>query len=165
MSLEAAILELVETNKKLVDVTERLLNVRVDAIETVKTAAAPAAKAAETKKATTEPPAETKPVETKPADDAAAAKIAAAQSHPVGAKIYEYTTAGYAEDHPQAAEERAARVAKVKAIYSSISSKIGTPVNSFADIPAEWNDTVLGKLAVWTADGPLVIKSTPSLDL
>lgn len=169
MTLEAAIQSLDAKIEKLIAVTEKLTALRADAIETVKGAAAPDAKG---KKETLVDVAKdvgaavdvkAKAAEEAAKSDEAAAKAAAAAAHPVGSKIMTYVQTGYNEAHPQAAEERAARVAKVKAIYAAVAAKTSKEVASYTDIPAEYTDVVLAKLDGFIKEGNLVIKA--SLDI
>ena len=132
---------------KLVDVTTRLADLRADAIETVKKAAAPATKTT-TKKEEAPKVEETKVEETK----------AAAPTGPLPDKITEYVT-GFDQTHAQAAEERAARSAKVKAIYAALTEKAGYQVNTQADIKPEHHPVVIKKLGELIAAGNLVIKA------
>lgn len=139
---------------KLVDITSRLADLRADAIETVKKAAAPAApKATAPKKEEAKaeaPKAEAPKEEPKTA--------AAAPTGPLPDKITEYVT-GFDQTHAQAAEERAARSAKVKAIYAALTEKAGYQVNTQADIKPEHHAVVIKKLDELIAAGNLVIKA------
>ena len=168
MSLEAAIKENTEVLSKLLTATERLIGLRTEAVETVKAAAAPAsvsAKAAKPKDA----PAPEEPkanISATPEDrqpPSATDAENAAMQHPLGKLIVEYVKNGYPEDHPQAAQERAARLGKVKALYGAISDALtkakGTPVTiaSFTDIPEANHAQIIKKLQDFIAAPPLVI--------
>lgn len=167
MSLEAAIKENTEVLSKLLTATERLIGLRTEAIETVKAAAAApvAAKAAKPKDA----PAPEEPkanISATPEDrqpPSATDAENAAMQHPLGKLIVEYVKNGYPEDHPQATQERAARLGKVKALYGAISEALtkakGTPVTiaSFTDIPEANHAQIIKKLQDFIAAPALVI--------
>jgi len=142
---------------KLVDVTTRLADLRADAIETVKKAAAPATKTT-TKKEEAPKVEETKVEETKVEETKVEETKAAAPTGPLPDKITEYVT-GFDQTHAQAAEERAARSAKVKAIYAALTEKAGYQVNTQADIKPEHHPVVIKKLGELIAAGNLVIKA------
>ena len=174
MTLEAAIQSLDAKIEKLIAVTETLVGLRTDAIETVKTAAASPAKATAKPKETIADVAKdvgaavdvaAKTAEEKAKTSEAEAKAAAAAAHPIGAKIMQFVQTGYAEDHPQAAEERAARVAKVKALYAAVAKATGKEVASYGDIPEEYTKVALEKLDGFIAAGTIVITASKSLDI
>jgi hypothetical protein len=174
MSLEAAIKENTEALSKLLTATERLIGLRTEAVETVKAAAAPASVAAKAAKPKDAPaPEEPKAnISTTPEDrqppPAATDAENAAMKHPLGKLIIDYVKNGYPEDHPQAAQERAARLEKVKALYGAISEALtkakGTPVTiaSFADIPEANHAQIIKKLEDFIAAPPLVIAAAPA---
>lgn len=143
MSLEQAIKENTDALLKVLDATNRLADLRADAIETVKKAAAPAPKADPKPKA--EPKAEPKP-EAK----------AEAPTGPLPEKITEYVT-NFDQSHEQATEERAARAARVKAIYAALSKQTGVTVATQADVPEKYIPVVIKKLDELIAAGNLVI--------
>jgi hypothetical protein len=168
MSLEAAIKENTEALSKMLTATERLIGLRTEAVETVKAAAAPASVAAKAAKPKDAPaPEEPKAnISTTPEDrqpPPATDLEDAAMKHPLGKLIIDYVKNGYPEDHPQAAQERAARLEKVKALYGAISEALtkakGTPVTiaSFADIPEANHAQIIKKLEDFIAAPPLVI--------
>jgi hypothetical protein len=169
MSLEAAIKENTEALSKLLTATERLIGLRAEAVETVRAAAAPASVAAKAAKPKDAPaPEEPKanisatPEDRQPAASASDAENAA-MKHPLGKLIIDYVKNGYPEDHPQAAQERAARLEKVKALYGAISEALtkvnGTPVTitSFTDIPEANHAQIIKKLEDFIAAPALVI--------
>lgn len=176
MSLEAAIKELNETQLKLLDVTERLLATRTEAIETVKAVAAaepkgkPATsapkKTEEVKKADepkkTEVAEEPKPNISVSPEDRVDPAIAAAEQHPVGKAIVDYVSTGYNEAHPQAAEERKSRSERVKELYAKLGGQIKVEVKSYNDIPEQYHGAVLKKIAELVAEGNRVIKDAPA---
>lgn len=170
MSLEAALKELNETNLKLLDATLRLIDLREKAVETVKETAAPAPK--ETKETkTTKTLADTaKEVgaavdPAKAEEDRQAELKAAAEAHPVGKLVLQYVGSGYDEAHEKASEERAARSAKVKALYGSIGEQLKITVESYKDIPEKYHAKVVEKLTAWIEEGNLVIKEDAELAL
>jgi hypothetical protein len=170
MSLEAAIKENTEALSKLLTATERLIGLRTEAVETVKAAAAPAPAAAKAAKPKDAPPAAEEPkanISATPEDRQPSASATdledAAMKHPLGKLIIDYVKNGYPEDHPQAAQERAARLQKVKALYGAISEALtkakGTPVTiaSFTDIPEANHAQIIKKLEDFIAAPALVI--------
>lgn len=160
MSLESALKELNETNLKLLDATERLISLRQNAVETVKEAAAPAAKKTETdKKGLVETAKEVgaavdpSKVEEKRKEQT----VSEAAAHPIGTLVLKYVGEGYDEADPDAAEERTARSEKVKAMYASIATQLKIEVKSYKDIPEKAFTAVTNKLNTLIEEGNLVI--------
>lgn len=158
MSLEAAvetltknIAILTEVVNKQNDLSERMIGLKADAIETVKqTAAKPEAAAPKA----TKPAAEK--VE-KPADAPAAEKPEEVKQDPIAEAIGAYVATGYDASHEKAADERQARAAKVKEIFKAIADKAGVEVKKHSDIPEKFHGPFLKTLAKRVEEGNLVI--------
>lgn len=162
MSLEAAvetltknIAILTEVVNKQNDLSERMIGLKADAIETVKqTAAKPEAAAPKA----TKPAAEKveKPADA-PADAPAAEKPEEVKQDPIAEAIGAYVATGYDASHEKAADERQARAAKVKEIFKAIADKAGVEVKKHSDIPEKFHGPFLKTLAKRVEEGNLVI--------
>lgn len=171
MSIEAALAELTkeirelkEDVRKSNDLNERMIGLKAEAIETVKTTAAkPEAaekpKAAPKQKAEEPKAEEPKAEETKPeeAPKVEEPKAEAPKLDPLGQAIADYVTKGYDSADPMAKEERAARSQKVKDIFAAVAKKKGITVAKHSDIPEDMHGSVLKTLAARAAEGNLVI--------
>lgn len=170
MSIEAAIENvtkalavLTEAVNKQNDLSERMIGLKADAIETVKqTAAKPDAspKADKAPKETkTEAAAETQ----KAADKTDAAETQNASEEPmdpIAEAIRNYVATGYDAADPLAAEERKARGSKVKEIFAAIAKKGDCKVEKHSDIPEKFHGAFLKTLAARVEEGCLVIGKT-----
>lgn len=159
-SIEAIIAEntkamviLTESLNKSNDLTERMIGLKSDAIETVKNVAAKP-EAAAPKTTTAKATEAEKPAETKPAE---AEKPKDAPMDPIAQAISDYVGAGYDQAHAKAAEERKARSAKVKEIFAVIAEKGGVEVKKHTDIPEKFHGAFLKTLAKRAEEGNLVI--------
>lgn len=164
MSIEAA----VEANTKAIvlltdalnkqnDLSERMIGLKADAIETVKQTATKAETA--TTKATaakTEKEAETKAPE--------AEKVEEKKQDPIAQAIADYVGTGYDASHDKATDERKARAAKVKEIFAAIAEKGGVKVEKHTDIPEKFHKAFLGTLAKRVEEGNLVIGKSSGAD-
>lgn len=163
MSLEALITEntkamvnLTDALNKSNELAERTISLKSEAIETVKaTAAKPAAENKKADKSTaTEKAAEAPKTEEK------ASEPEAPMADPVADAIKSYVGTGYDAAHPQAADERKARSAKVKEIFAVIAQKAGKEVKNHADIPEAMHGAFLKTIAKRAEEGNLVIGKT-----
>lgn len=159
MSLEAAIAEqtkailvLTEAVNKQNDLSERMIGLKADAIETVKQTAAKPDAAPKADKA------DKAPKETK--TEAAPEKVEEKKQDPIAEAIAAYVAGGYDMEHPQAADERKARAAKVKEIFAAIASKGNCTVEKHGDIPEKFHGAFLNTLAKRVEEGCLVIGKT-----
>lgn len=134
MALEQELAALRDEMQKLTAVTTKLLETRVEAIETVRSAAAPAPKPAAAAKKDAEKPApekteattETAPVKEveKPAPEKKAAAVAPAEAQAeddlsddaLKAHVAYYVNFGTSDDAPLTKEEREARMTKVRGV-------------------------------------------------
>lgn len=155
MSLEAAIQELTkqvavltESVNKGNDLSERMIGLKADAIETVK---ATAAKPETAPKATKAAPEKTEKT------DAAPEKVEEKKLDPIGQAIADYVGSGYDLADAKAADERKARAAKVKEIFKAIADKGGVTVEKHTDIPEKFHGAFLKTLAKRVEEGNLVI--------
>ena len=165
MSLEAAIAELnknilnlTESVNKSNDLAERMIGLKSEAIETVKATATKPAAAPKADKPAESPKAEAPKAEPE-APKTEAEKPAAAPLDPIGQAISDYVGTGYDAAHPQAAEERKARSAKVKEIFGVIAGKAGVEVKKHTDIPEKFHGPFLKTIAARAGEGNLVIKA------
>ena len=151
MSLEAAILDLTkqvailtESVNKQNDLSDRMIGLKADAIETVKQTAT---KPADTKA--------TKPTEAKaePKADPAPGKVEEKKLDPIGQAIADYVGSGYDLADAKATDERKARAAKVKEIFKAIADKGGVTVEKHTDIPEKFHGAFLKTLAKRAAEG------------
>lgn len=160
MSLEAAIeantkqlAVLTEALNKQNDLSERMIGLKADAIETVKqTATKPDAAPKATKAAETKAEAE------KPAPEAE--KVEEKKQDPIAEAIAGYVSWGYDPADPKAADERKARAAKVKEIFAVIAKKGDCKVEKHGDIPEKFHGAFLKTLAARVEEGCLVIGKT-----
>ena len=155
MSLEAAILDLTkqvailtESVNKQNDLSDRMIGLKADAIETVKQTAT---KPADTKA--------TKPTEAKAEAkaDPAPEKVEEKKLDPIGQAIADYVGGGYDLADAKATDERKARAAKVKEIFKAIADKGGVTVEKHTDIPEKFHGAFLKTLAKRVEEGNLVI--------
>lgn len=110
----------------------------------------------------------TKPTETKadPAPETTAAdKPVEKELDPIAQAISTYVGEGYDQAHPQAADERKARSAKVKEIFAAIAGKAGVEVKKHTEIPEAFHGAFLKTLAKRVEEGSLVIGKTADDDL
>lgn len=151
MSLEAAVAELTkavavltESVNKQNDLSDRMIGLKADAIETVKQTAAKT---------------ETAPKATKAADktEKTEEKVEEKKLDPIGQAIADYVGTGYDLSHDKAKEERSARAAKVKEIFKAIADKGGVTVEKHTDIPEKFHGAFLKTLAKRVEEGNLVI--------
>ena len=167
MSIEAAIENvtkalavLTEAVNKQNDLSERMIGLKADAIETVKqTAAKPDASPTADKAPKTEAAAETQ----KAADKTEAAETKNASEEPmdpIAEAIRNYVATGYDAADPLAAEERKARGSKVKEIFAAIAKKGDCKVEKHSDIPEKFHGAFLKTLAARAQEGCLVIGKT-----
>lgn len=161
MSLEAAIAEqtkailvLTEAVNKQNDLSERMIGLKADAIETVKQTAAKPDAAPKADKAPKETKTESAP-ETQKAPEGE--KVEEKKLDPIGQAIADYVGKGYDPAHAQAKEERAARAAKVKEIFKAIAEKGGVTVEKHTDIPEKFHGAFTKTLAKRVEEGCLVI--------
>lgn len=156
MSIEAAIeantkqlAVLTEALNKQNDLSERMIGLKADAIETVKqTATKPDAAPKATKAAEAE----------KPAPEAE--KVEEKKQDPIAEAIAGYVSGGYDPADPKAADERKARAAKVKEIFAAIAKKGDCKVEKHGDIPEKFHGAFLKTLAARVEEGCLVIGKT-----
>jgi len=155
MSLEAAIQEmtkalavLTESVNKQNDLSERMIGLKADAIETVKQTA--------TKTETAPKKTETKAAETK-TETKAEEKVEEKKLDPIAQGIADYVGTGYDLSHEEAADERKARAGKVKEIFKAIADKGGVTVEKHTDIPEKFHGAFLKTLAKRVEEGNLVI--------
>lgn len=161
MSLEAAIAEqtkailvLTEAMNKQNDLSERMIGLKADAIETVKqTAAKPDVAPKAAKETKTEVAAETQKA---PEGE----KVEEKKLDPIGQAIADYVGKGYDPEDAQAKEERSARAAKVKEIFAAIAKKAGTAVDRHTDIPEQFHGAFMKTLGKRVEEGCLVIGKT-----
>lgn len=164
MSLEAAIeantkqlAVLTEALNKQNDLSERMIGLKADAIETVKQTATKPDAAPKADKA----PKETKTEaasETQKAPEGE--KVDEKKQDPIAQAIADYVATGYNTEHPQAADERKARAAKVKEIFAAIAKKGDCKVERHGDIPEKFHGAFLKTLAARVEEGCLVIGKT-----
>lgn len=157
-----AVVTLTEALNKQNDLSERMIGLKADAIETVKqTASKPdaAPKAAAKKTETEAAPEPEKKVE------AAPEKTEEKPLDPIGQAISDYVGSGYDAADPKAADERKARAAKVKEIFAVIADKAKATVTKHTEIPADFHGPFLKTLAKRVAEGNLVIGVSSEIDL
>lgn len=137
---------LTESVNKQNDLSERMIGLKSEAIETVKQVAAK--------------PTETVAKATKTAEKPPETKVEEAPMDPIAQAITEYVTSGYDLADPAAADERAARSAKVKTIFAAIAGKASVSVTKHSEIPASFHGAFLKTLAKRVEEGCLVIGKT-----
>lgn len=157
MSLEAKLEALTSKIEALTTVTESLLSLRTDAIETVRSAAAPAATAAKGK-AKAEEPKKEEPAAPVPADEPAADPYAEAK-----ALIAKYTTGS---ERP---EEVAARKEKVRAMLRSpkaVRDDLEDPTKfAVTDVRVDAIPLLIKTLKVYIDKGDITQPADPDADL
>ena len=168
MSLEAALeantkalLENREVTLKLISVSETLISLRADAIETFKGSAAPAGKASDKKPAAS---AETKPeITTNPENRKDPAQGEGAEDGPsphdaVKAKMSEYMTVADKD-------QRIARKAKLTEMFGKIAAKAKKEVKVHTDIPADMIKITLSTIDKLIAAGDVPVAAPEEEDL
>lgn len=164
MSLEAALeantkalLENREVNLKLLAATNTLIELRSNAIETVKGAAAPAAKAADKKAAEAKPEISNNPEDRK--DPAQAEDAGEASPHDaVKAKMAEYM--GVADK-----DQRIARKGKLTEMFGKIAAKTKKEIKVHTDIPMDMIKITLSTIDKLIAAGNVPIAAPEEEDL
>ena len=161
MSLEAAILDLTkqvailtESVNKQNDLSDRMIGLKADAIETVKQTATKPADTKATK------PADAKATDAKATEakaEPAPEKVEEKKLDPIGQAIADYVGSGYDLADTKATDERKARAAKVKEIFKAIADKGGVTVEKHTDIPEKFHGAFLKTLAKRVEEGNLVI--------
>lgn len=153
-----AMVNLTEALNKQNDLSERMISLKADAIETVKQTAskpdaAPKAAAKKTEEKTEAAP----EVKTEVAPEPKTEEV---KLDPIAQAIGDYVGSGYDPADPQAADERKARAAKVKEIYAAIAGKANVAVTKHTDVPESFHGALLKTLAKRVEEGNLVIGKT-----
>lgn len=172
MALEQELAALRDEMQKLTAVTTKLLEVRTEAIETVRSAAAPAAKPAATKKEVEKPapekaeaPVETAPAKEveKPAPEKKSAPVVSTEApaeddlsdDALKAHVAYYVNFGTSDDAPLTKEEREARMTKVRGVLDHEKIKAKT----VAEVPQNARKAFRKKINEFIAEietnGPL----------
>jgi len=154
-----AMVNLTEALNKSNDQNERIIGLKADAIETIKqTASKPdAAPKAAAKKTEAAPEVKTEAapeVKTEAAPEVTTEEV---KQDPIAQAISGYVVGDYDAADPKAAEERAARSAKVREIFAAIASKAGIEVKKHSDVPESFHGAFLKTIAKRVEEGNLVI--------
>ncbi len=157
-----AMVNLTEALNKSNDLNERMIGLKAEAIETVKqTASKPdAAPKAAARGAVEKPEVKTEAAPEVKTETAPEVKAEEKPMDPIAEAISNYVATGYDAADPKAAEERAARSAKVKEIFKAIATRGSIEVNRHSDIPESFHGSFLKTLAKRVEEGNLVIGKT-----